>query len=75
MIKILALLLFTEQSILKKNNIIENMNLKMVGLDMKRSPEEHHDHLIDIRNGKVMEFQNDEIENLQKGLQRNLDMN
>ena len=29
-------------------------------------PDEHHDHLIDVRNGKVMEFQNDEIENLQK---------
>ena len=28
--------------------------------------EGHHDHLIDVRNGKVIEFQNDDIEELQK---------
>ena len=27
--------------------------------------DEHHDHLIDIRSGRVIEFQNEEIENLQ----------
>ncbi len=29
-------------------------------------PEEHHDHLIDLRTGKVVEFRDDEIEKLQK---------
>ena len=29
-------------------------------------PEEHHDHLIDIQSGKVVEFHNDEIEELQR---------
>ena len=28
--------------------------------------DEHHDHLIDIKTGKVIEFQNNEIEELQK---------
>ncbi len=28
-------------------------------------PEDHHDHLIDIQSGKVIEFTNDEIERLQ----------
>lgn len=28
--------------------------------------EEHHDHLIDLRTGKVLEFRNEEIEKLQK---------
>jgi Fur family ferric uptake transcriptional regulator len=28
--------------------------------------EEHHDHLIDLRTGKVLEFHNEEIEKLQK---------
>lgn len=28
--------------------------------------EEHHDHLIDLKSGKVIEFSNDEIEKLQK---------
>lgn len=29
-------------------------------------PDEHHDHLIDVQSGKVIEFQNDEIEALQR---------
>ncbi len=28
--------------------------------------EEHHDHLIDLKNGKVIEFSNEEIEKLQR---------
>ena len=35
-------------------------------------PEEHHDHLIDVRNGKVVEFQNDEIEKIQKRVAQEL---
>lgn len=29
-------------------------------------PDEHHDHLIDVRSGEVIEFQNDMIEKLQE---------
>ena len=29
-------------------------------------PEEHHDHLIDLRSGKVIEFTNEQIEKLQR---------
>ena len=32
----------------------------------EETPEEHHDHLIDIQSGKVVEFHNDEIEDLQR---------
>jgi Fur family ferric uptake transcriptional regulator len=32
----------------------------------EETPEEHHDHLIDIQTGKVIEFHNDEIEDLQR---------
>ncbi|MBM3646982.1 MAG: transcriptional repressor [Alphaproteobacteria bacterium] len=32
----------------------------------EETPEEHHDHLIDIQSGKVVEFHNDEIEELQR---------
>jgi Fur family ferric uptake transcriptional regulator len=35
-------------------------------------PEEHHDHLIDVRNGEVIEFRNEEIEKLQKLIAREL---
>jgi len=32
----------------------------------EEAPEEHHDHLIDIKTGQVIEFQNEEIEKLQR---------
>ena len=37
--------------------------------------ESHHDHLIDIKTGEIIEFVDDEIEKLQKKLQKNMDMN
>ena len=35
-------------------------------------PEEHHDHLIDLRTGKVIEFRDDEIEKLQQAIAERL---
>ncbi len=35
-------------------------------------PEEHHDHLIDLRSGKVIEFRSEEIERLQEEIARRL---
>ena len=32
----------------------------------EETPEEHHDHLIDMRNGRVIEFHDDEVEALQE---------
>jgi Fur family transcriptional regulator, ferric uptake regulator len=34
------------------------------------TPENHHDHLIDVHSGKVIEFQNDDIERLQQEVAR-----
>ncbi len=31
-------------------------------------PDEHHDHLIDVRTGEVIEFRNEEIERLQQAI-------
>ncbi|MFD1333139.1 Fur family transcriptional regulator [Methylopila musalis] len=36
------------------------------------APDEHHDHLIDLRSGKVVEFRNEEIEALQAEIARRL---
>ena len=70
-IKILGLLLYTELlNFLRKIILLKNMNLKMEDLDAEEVPAEHHDHLIDIKNGKVIEFQNDTIEELQKNCKR-----
>nr|WP_319385332.1 Fur family transcriptional regulator [uncultured Roseibium sp.] len=35
-------------------------------------PDEHHDHLIDLRSGQVIEFRNEEIEALQEFIARKL---
>lgn len=38
----------------------------------EETPEEHHDHLIDIQTGKVIEFHNEEIEELQQKIAERL---
>lgn len=38
----------------------------------EQSPEAHHDHLIDLRSGEVIEFQSEEIERLQREIARRL---
>ena len=50
----------------EENNIIEKHEFKDGKFRYEEVPEEHHDHLIDVRNGTVIEFQNDAIEKLQK---------
>ncbi|HSG94629.1 MAG TPA: Fur family transcriptional regulator [Afifellaceae bacterium] len=35
-------------------------------------PDEHHDHLIDLRSGKVIEFRDEEIERLQESIAKKL---
>ncbi|MBC8793356.1 MAG: transcriptional repressor [Tagaea sp. CACIAM 22H2] len=38
----------------------------------EEAPEEHHDHLIDVKSGRVIEFHNEEIERLQAEIARKL---
>ncbi len=38
----------------------------------EEASEDHHDHLIDLKSGRVIEFNNDEIERLQKDIARKL---
>jgi len=38
----------------------------------EEAPEQHHDHLIDVNTGEVIEFQNEEIERLQEAVARSL---
>ncbi len=38
----------------------------------EEAPEEHHDHLIDVKSGVVIEFHNEEIEHLQREVARRL---
>jgi Fur family transcriptional regulator, ferric uptake regulator len=52
--------LFEEASILSRHDFGDGR------ARYEEAPEEHHDHLIDIQSGKVVEFHNDEIEELQR---------
>lgn len=51
--------LFEEANILARHDFGEGR------ARYEEAPEEHHDHLIDVHSGEVIEFRNDEIEGLQ----------
>tara|TARA_Y100001970_G_scaffold16578_2_gene18710 strand:+ start:1269 stop:1697 length:429 start_codon:yes stop_codon:yes gene_type:complete len=46
--------------------IVEKHDFKGGKARYEQSPDEHHDHLIDINSGEIIEFVNEEIESLQK---------
>ena len=50
----------------EENKIIEKHEFGDGRFRYEEVTETHHDHLIDIKSGRVVEFQNDEIEELQK---------
>ena len=52
--------LFEEANILEKHDFGDRR------ARYEEASEEHHDHLIDMKTGRVIEFQNAEIESLQK---------
>jgi len=47
-------------------NIVERHDFGDGRSRYEEATDEHHDHLIDIQSGKVIEFQNEEIEDLQE---------
>jgi len=58
--------LFEEASILDRHDFGDGRSR------YEESSEQHHDHLIDIESGEVIEFANDEIEALQREVARRL---
>ncbi len=52
--------------LLEEVNILERHDFGDGRARYEEAPKEHHDHLIDVKSGKVIEFQNDEIERLQR---------
>jgi Fur family ferric uptake transcriptional regulator len=49
----------------EESGIVEKHDFKGGKARYEESPEEHHDHLIDINSGEIIEFVDKEIENLQ----------
>jgi Fur family ferric uptake transcriptional regulator len=54
--------LFEEANILEKHDFGDG------SARYEEATEDHHDHLINVRNGKIVEFQNEGIEALQKNI-------
>lgn len=52
--------------------IIERHDFRHGRARYETVPDEHHDHLIDLRTGKVVEFRHEEIEELQERIAREL---
>jgi Fur family ferric uptake transcriptional regulator len=52
--------------------IIERHDFRDGRARYEESPEEHHDHLINVKTGEVIEFMNEEIEKLQERVAREL---
>ena len=53
-------------------NILERHDFGDGRARYEEIPEEHHDHLIDVQSGRVIEFTNDQIEALQREVARKL---
>lgn len=58
--------LFEEAGILERHDFRDGRSR------YEQVPEEHHDHLIDLQTGRVIEFHSDEIERLQQIIAREL---
>ena len=58
--------------LLENEGIIERLDFRGERSRYERAPPEHHDHLIDLASGTVIEFRSEEIEALQTEIARRL---
>jgi Fur family transcriptional regulator, ferric uptake regulator len=58
--------------LLEEANILERHDFGDGRARYEELPEEHHDHLIDVDSGAVIEFQNSDIEDLQRKIAETL---
>lgn len=58
--------------LLEEANIIERHDFKDGRARYEEAPEDHHDHLIDMKSGEVIEFVDEEIEALQERIAEKL---
>ncbi|HEY7458414.1 MAG TPA: Fur family transcriptional regulator [Xanthobacteraceae bacterium] len=58
--------------LLEDAGIIERHDFRAGRARYEQVPEEHHDHLINLRTGEVTEFRSEEIERLQEAVARKL---
>lgn len=58
--------------LLEEANVIEKLDIGDGRARYEEQRDEHHHHLIDVKSGKVIEFQNEELEQLKKKIARQL---
>jgi Fur family ferric uptake transcriptional regulator len=58
--------------LLEDSGIIARLDLKDGRARYERTPDQHHDHLVNMQTGEVIEFRSDEIERLQAEIARRL---
>ena len=56
----------------EESGIVEKHDFKGGKARYEQSPEEHHDHLIDINSGEIVEFVDEDIEKLQNEVAKKL---
>ena len=56
----------------EESNIVEKHDFKGGKARYEQSPDEHHDHLIDINSGEIIEFVDKDIEKLQNEVAKKL---
>ena len=56
----------------EESGIVEKHDFKGGKARYEQSPDEHHDHLIDINSGEIIEFVDKDIENLQNKVAKKL---
>ena len=56
----------------EESGIVEKHDFKGGKARYEQSPEEHHDHLIDINSGEIVEFVDEDIEKLQNAVAKKL---
>ena len=70
--KISVATVYRTVKLLEENGIIEKHDFKAGKARYEVSTENHHDHLIDVNSGEIIEFVDDEIENLKKKIANRL---
>ena len=64
--KISIATVYRTMKLFEEAGIVDKHDFKGNKARYEQAPEEHHDHLIDINTGEIIEFVNEEIEKLQK---------
>lgn len=67
-----AVKMFEEESVIAKHDFSRDVGGSKHKARYEELSEDHHDHLIDINSGKVVEFFNEEIEKLKEKIAKDL---